>query len=122
MPPSVLLVHAATDDRGMYAEYLRARDCTVVESSTTDDAFQLVGPADAIVTGLLMPTDGVEFIRQVKASYPGKPVIVVTACVVTEVRERAVAAGCDALFVKPCLPDLLWSELRRLLRIDPRSG
>ena len=32
-----------------------------------------------------------------------------------QAREGARAAGCDAYLAKPCLPDMLWWEIRALL-------
>jgi len=32
-----------------------------------------------------------------------------------QAREGARAAGCDAFLAKPCLPDLLWWEIRALI-------
>jgi DNA-binding response OmpR family regulator len=40
---SLLLVHTDSDDREMYAEYLRDEGFTVQEIATTDDALPLVG-------------------------------------------------------------------------------
>ena len=45
------------------------------------------------------------------------PVIVLTACGWRSERDRARAAGCDVFLAKPCLPDLLVREIRRLLRL-----
>lgn len=71
MPPSVLFVHASTDDRAMYAEYLRAHQVTVVEVSTTDAALWQLPYVDAVITGLMVPgtLDAFELIRQVRLEW-----------------------------------------------------
>ena len=119
MPATLLLVHANTDDRGMYAEYLQAHDYAVVQVPTTDAAMPLLESVDAVITGLLVPgsIDGVELIRRVRRRWSSKekPIVVVTACMLTETRQQAQHAGCDVLLTKPCLPDFLLKEVRRLL-------
>jgi CheY-like chemotaxis protein len=49
------------------------------------------------------------------------PIIALTALPTS--RESARRAGCDAFLAKPCLPELLWWEVRALLsRIEPRRN
>jgi CheY-like chemotaxis protein len=42
------------------------------------------------------------------------PIIVLTACVLHSDYEAAVAAGCDAFLRKPCAPDELLRQIRRV--------
>ena len=42
------------------------------------------------------------------------PVVMLTACATEAVRDRAKQEGLAAFFFKPCAPDVLAAELRRL--------
>ena len=119
MPASVLIVHAASDDREMYAEYLTAEGFRVIEAATTDAALPLVADVDLVVTGLLVPgsidpIDLITMIRQDKRSAT-KSVIVLTASTFSHRHERARRAGADVVLLKPCLPNVLASEIRQLM-------
>jgi DNA-binding response OmpR family regulator len=106
---SLLFVHTDSDDRAMYAEYLRAEGFAVEEKSTTDEGLPIADGTDAVITGLMVPgaIDPVEYIRRVRAQSPGLPIIVVTACVMDDRIERAYGAGANVVLMKPCLPDTL---------------
>ena len=108
-PISLLLVHTESDDREMYAEYLRQEGFDVQEAGTTDSALPLVPGATAVITGLLMPgsVDPVELIHRVRHGWSSTPVVVLTACMDTDRIDRARVAGADVVLLKPCLPDTL---------------
>ena len=114
---SLLLVHNQTDDREMYAEYLRAKGFDVHEVGTTDEALPLTGGVDAVITGLLVAgsIDSIEFIRRVRSTWSSLPIVVVTACVYTNRMEQAERAGADVVLLKPCLPDTLLNEVNTAL-------
>lgn len=103
----------------MYAEYLRGHRFRVVELDNTAEALAAAPMADVVVTDIRVPGpfDGVELVRRLRADDHAKhtPVIVLTACVFEPDRQRAHAAGCDLFLPKPCLPDALAIEIRRLL-------
>jgi DNA-binding response OmpR family regulator len=115
---SLLLVHANSDDREMYAEYLRNEGFAVQQAATTDEALPLVAAADAVITGLMVPGTGdpIEFIRRVRAQSSTLPIIVVTACVLDDRIEQAYRAGANIVLTKPCLPDTL------LLAVQATNG
>ena len=72
---------------------------------------------DVIVTDLAMPDgDGWELIQRLSSDPRTNqiPVVMLTACATEQVRERAVREGLAAFFFKPCPPDALAAELRRL--------
>jgi len=125
MAPSVLLIHAASDDREMYAEYLSAHGFRVTEAGTTDAALPLILRSDAVITGLLVPGsfDGVELVTRVRQdpATAEKAIVVVTACTFSHQLERARRAGANVVLLKPCLPGALLGELQRLLKSDARS-
>jgi two-component system, cell cycle response regulator DivK len=109
--PHVLFVHANTDDRAMYADYFRSEGVVVTEAETTDAVLEQVGDHDAMVTGILVPGTftATELIRRVRSAPQtgNMAVVVVTACTITKMQEEAQDAGCDALLLKPCLPETL---------------
>ena len=114
---TILLAHAGTDDRRMYAEYLRAHGFRVHEAATTDAALSELGDCQLLITGLLVPglIDGVELIRRTRARDAALPIIVVTACDVESIHEAARSAGCNELLLKPCFPEHLIESVWRLL-------
>jgi two-component system, cell cycle response regulator DivK len=124
-PISLLLIHADSDDREMYADYLRREGFDVQEAGTTDEALPLLPQATAVVTGLLMPgsVDPVDLITRVRQEWSSTPVIVLTACADKNRLDKARVAGADAVLLKPCLPDaLLRSVLEAIEANDVRRA
>jgi two-component system, cell cycle response regulator DivK len=74
----------------------------------------------------MVPTvsDGVEFIRRLRADDHTKhlPILVVTSWAWQTERLRAQDAGCDVFLTKPCLPDELLREIRRVLALGKLRG
>jgi CheY-like chemotaxis protein len=115
-----LLVQSSRDDGlEMYAESLRYHGLTPIAVSTGNDALTLAPNADIIVTGIVLPgsMDGVELTARLRGADRTKhtPIIFLTACAFQSDRERARRAGCDVFLTKPCLPNELLCEVRRLL-------
>jgi CheY-like chemotaxis protein len=106
---SLLLVHTESDDREMYADYLRSEGFDVQEVATTDGALQLLPQATVVITGLLLPgsIDPVDLIAHVRQEWSSTPVIVLTACADKNRLDKARVAGAEAVLLKPCLPDAL---------------
>jgi two-component system cell cycle response regulator DivK len=119
--PAVLLVEPDDDGREMYAEYLRLMGFHVHVVDRTDDALGIAGHADVIVTGLQVrgSFDGVELIRRVRTDEQAnrKPIVVLTACAFETDKARSFAAGCDTFLSKPCPPETLVSEIRRVVSL-----
>jgi two-component system cell cycle response regulator DivK len=130
IPPlaTVLLVEFGQDDRAMYEEYLRARGFKPLVTDNGDEALRRAAEADVIVTGVRLSgtLDGIEVVRRLRQDdrTKEKPIVVLTATTFAADRERAVAAGCDAFVLKPCLPDTLVETIQRAraMRTDPRPG
>ena len=61
--------------------------------------------------------DGWDFVQRLSSDPRTKniPVVMLTACGTEAVRQRARAEGVAAFFFKPCSPDVLADELRRLV-------
>ena len=78
-----------------------------------------------IVTDLAMPDgDGWELLERLAADPRTKdiPVVMLTACATETVRQRAREEGVAAFFFKPCEPDVLADELRRLIAARVNSS
>ena len=121
--PVVLLVQPSGDDGlEMYEEFLRHQGFAPIAVTNGSDALSAAPQADVVVTGILLTgtIDGIELISRLRAEERTKhiPIVVLTSCVWPTERERARSAGCDVFLPKPCLPDELLLEVRRVL---PRS-
>ena len=118
-PVVLLLVQVDVDSREMYAEFLRYHGFLTIPVKTASDALTVAPHADVIVTETLLPgrIDGIEFIARLKRDERTRtiPVIALTVCAWETERERAEEAGCEAFLAKPCLPDALLREVRRVL-------
>jgi two-component system, cell cycle response regulator DivK len=118
-PSFVLLVDRHDDTRIMYAQYLQLKGCAVEHAVDGREALvkALTQAHDAIVTEThLSGIDGYQLCELLRRDPLTKrtPLVVVTADAQRAAHDRARAAGADAVLVKPCLPDLILAELRRL--------
>jgi two-component system, cell cycle response regulator DivK len=121
-PPRVLIVDDARDNREVYAEYLRFHGFDVMESATGADALDGATrfDPDVVLLDLRLPDiSGIEVSRQLRARHPHRPTIVaLTACVFETDVSNALANGCSAFLAKPCLPEKLEKEIRKLIRAE----
>ena len=79
---------------------------------------------DVIVTDLAMPEgDGWQLVERLSSDPRTKdiPVVVLTACATETVRQRAERERLAGFFFKPCAPDVLAAELRRLCAARPSN-
>jgi len=109
------------DTREGFAEYLRWQGYDVRTAASAREFRELIAETlpGAIVMDLVMPgTDGFALTREIKADPRTRsvPVLVVSASVRPQDRESAERAGSDAFLPKPCDPQLMVSELERLIR------
>ena len=118
--PLVLVVEDYQDAREMYAEYLQFSGFRVAEARNGNEAvaqaFSL--RPDLILMDLSLPgMDGWEATRVLKADERTKhiPVVALTGHALAGASEGARKAGCDSFVTKPCLPDDLVIEVRRML-------
>ena len=84
-----------------------------------DALAKLSGPVDMIVTDLNMPNmDGIEFIRNVRASaqYKFVPIVMLTTESQASKKDEGKAAGATGWIVKPFKPDQLLAVAKKLLR------
>jgi len=119
-PMSALLADRDDDTRRIYGEFLRHVSVDLDEASDGREALAkaLARPHDVVVTDTRLPgINGYELCQLLRRDVATKatPIIVVTAEAFSTNLERARRAGADQVLVKPCLPDQLLSEMRRLV-------
>lgn len=122
-----LIVDDHDDGRDGYQEYLETNGLTVAATATAEDALTLVRghSFDLMIVDLQLPgMNGWDYIRAIRRDTPlhDVPIIALSACVFPEDRARAEAAGCDLFLAKPCAPDDLLVEVRRLLETERSSA
>jgi two-component system cell cycle response regulator DivK len=120
MRPRVLLVDDYPDAREMYSEYLQFSGFDVVEAANGIEALQsaIERTPDIILMDLSLPVmDGWEATRRLKADdrTASIPVVALTGHALAGISEGAKRAGCDAFVTKPCLPEDLVKEIRKVL-------
>jgi two-component system, cell cycle response regulator DivK len=118
--PLILVVDDYQDAREMYAEYLQFSGFRVAEARNGNEAvmqaFEL--KPDLILMDLSLPgMDGWEATRVLKADERTRriPIVALTGHALAGASEGARKAGCDSFVTKPCLPDDLVVEVRRML-------
>src|SRR5436853_4037187 len=121
----VLVVDDYRDAREMYTEYLEFCGFEVVEAGNGMEALQRAADQqpDIILMDLSLPVmDGWEATRRLKADKRTEqiPVVALTGHALAGISEGAKKAGCDAFVTKPCLPEDLVKEIRRVL--DERAS
>jgi two-component system, cell cycle response regulator DivK len=118
--PLILVVDDYQDAREMYAEYLQFSGFRVAEARNGNEALEqaFALKPDLILMDLSLPgMDGWEATRQLKADARTKaiPVVALTGHALAGASDSARNAGCDSFVTKPCLPDDLVVEVRRML-------
>jgi two-component system, cell cycle response regulator DivK len=123
--PLVLVVDDVAHGREIFAEYLEFRGFRVATASdgleALDKAFELL--PDIILMDLSLPQlDGWEATKRLKGDDRTKtiPIIALTAHALASAHDKAMAAGCDSVVTKPCVPRDLEAEVRR--QLAARSG
>jgi len=121
----VLLVEDYDDAREMYVEYLTFSGFEMSQAANGLEAIQqaLESLPDIVVMDLSLPQmDGWEAVRRLKADQrtAAIPVVALTGHVLADFSRRAKQAGFAGFLTKPCLPEDLDTEIRRLLDANPR--
>ncbi len=118
--PLILVVDDYQDAREMYAEYLQFSGFRVAEARNGNEAVAQARSLkpDLILMDLSLPgMDGWEATRVLKADEATShiPIVALTGHALAGASEGARKAGCDSFVTKPCLPDDLVVEVRRML-------
>jgi two-component system, cell cycle response regulator DivK len=118
--PLVLVVEDYQDAREMYAAYLQFSGFDVAEAGNGVEAIEKAQALlpDIVLMDLALPRmDGWEATRRLKSDPRTRhiPIVALTGHALAGHAEGAREAGCDAFVTKPCLPDALVAEIKRLL-------
>ena len=118
--PLILVVDDYQDAREMYAEYLQYSGFRVAEAKNGNEAVAQARSLrpDLILMDLSLPgMDGWEATRVLKADEATRhiPIVALTGHALAGASEGARKAGCDSFVTKPCLPDDLVVEVKRML-------
>jgi CheY-like chemotaxis protein len=118
--PLVLVVEDQDELRRLYVEQLSLSGFDVIEAVNGEDAISHTSSQtpDVVLMDLSLPVlDGWEATRRLKADTRTAhiPVVALTAHDGSGELQRATRAGCDWFVPKPCPPDALITEVRRVL-------
>ena len=118
--PLILIVEDQSELRALYVQQLTISGFDVIEAGNGEDAFtrSTAQSPDVILMDLSLPiVDGWEATRRLKADARTAhiPVVALTAHDGSGELQRATSAGCDWFVPKPCPPDALITEVRRIL-------
>jgi len=120
--PLVLIVEDDLGTRVMYRDFLSTSGFRTVDAHNGHQALAKANELqpDAVLTDLAVPgMDGFEFCRALKQSPALRhiPILAVTGhSEYLDQPDRFTQAGISQVLVKPCAPDVIAEELRRLLR------
>lgn len=122
--PLILVVDDYQDAREMYAEFLEFSGFRVAQAGNGEEA---VAKATAlqpnvVLMDLSLPImDGWEASRRMKADPRtcSIPVVALTGHSGVGSASGEARPQCDAVLIKPCLPEEVLAEVRRLLALQP---
>jgi two-component system, cell cycle response regulator DivK len=122
--PLVLIVEDERALRMLYAEHLALCGFEVIEAGNGAEALTTTASVspDVVLMDLSLPVlDGWEATWLLKHDERTAhiPVVALTAHHGSGELERATYAGCDWFVPKPCPPDALVAEIRRILSASP---
>ena len=118
--PLILLVEDQSELRELYAQQLTISGFDVIEAGNGLEAIRHTSThfPDVVLMDLSMPVlDGWEATRRLKEDTRTAhiPVVALTSHDGSGELQRATRAGCDWFVPKPCPPDALIVEIRRVL-------
>lgn len=108
-------------NRRVVKDMLDVAGATMVEADSAERGLQILDNQDfqMILVDLRMPgMDGITAIEHIRARTDTKatvPIIVVTADIAPDLRDRCLAAGADDVIFKPVAMDSLFEAMGRIL-------
>lgn len=117
----VLLADRDDDSRQMYGEYLKQSGLDVEEAADGRLALAKalsIRPDIVVTETRLFGIDGYDLCQLLRrdATTVGIPIVVVTADAYQREGERERSGAADVVLLKPCLPNVLLSEIRGLIQ------
>jgi two-component system, cell cycle response regulator DivK len=125
--PLVLIVEDDPGTRMLYREYLQQDGFRTVDAHNGHQALEKARDLcpNAVLTDLAVPgMDGFEFCRALQQSAATRtiPILAVTGhSEYLDQPDRFTQAGITHVLIKPCAPDVIAHELRRLLGRAPST-
>ena len=125
--PLVLIVEDDRSTRLLYREYLQHEGFRTVDAHNGYQALEKARDLrpNAVLTDIAVPgMDGFEFCRALKQSETTRaiPILAITGhSEYLEQPDRFLQAGIAHVLIKPCPPDVIAFELRRLLNLSQRA-
>lgn len=125
--PLVLIVEDDFSTRMLYCEYLQSDGFRTIDAHNGYQALEKARALrpNAVLTDLAVPgMDGFEFCRALRESPATRsiPILAVTGhSEYLEQPDRFAQAGIAHVLIKPCAPDVIAFELRRLLNTSSPS-
>lgn len=118
--PCAIIIDDDPDARQMYCEYLRLKGWTAFSAGDgragLNKTIELT--PHAIVLDLAMPkVDGWTVLKQLRQSSMTSQIVVLVVSALPDTRDLALEAGADAYLAKPCAPDVVYLQLRALMRL-----
>jgi CheY-like chemotaxis protein len=118
--PVILVADDDRDTRELYRACFDMSGYQTAEAETGEEALAIAHRLlpDLLLTDLILPgVDGLAVARALKDDVrtSGVRVILVTAYGGEDLQERASAAGVERALLKPCLPQAMLREARRIL-------
>ena len=105
-PSTILVVDDYSDNRTLLSSWLRAKGYKVIEAQDGKEGVQQANRSnpDLILMDLAMPVlDGIEATRQIRQrrTFSRTPIFAISAYATYDVKDDALAAGCNEVFSKP---------------------
>ena len=115
-----MIVDDLPDARNIYAAYFESRGFGAITARDGEDAIlrAMSAKPDVIIMDLAMPRmDGIAATRRLKQEPRTRdiPIILLTAYAEKAIAEGGLEAGAAVFLTKPCLPEDLEEQVRRLL-------
>ena len=119
-PSTILVVDDYIDNRVLLAAWLRAKGYKVIEAQDGKEGVLQANRAhpDLILMDLAMPElDGIEATRQLRQrhAFSRTPIFAISAYATSDVKDDALAAGCNDVFDKPLDLPLLLGKIQGTL-------
>src|SRR5215212_5383500 len=118
---AAIVIDDDMDARQMYSEYLRSKRWTVFTAGDGRTGLNKINELtpDVVVLDLAMPrVDGWTVLKHVRESSITVKIAVVVVSAMSDSRDAAIYAGCDAYLLKPCPPEVLFLQIRALSRFQ----
>jgi CheY-like chemotaxis protein len=124
--PVVLIVEDDPETRHFYQSILEQDGFRIEQAHNGLQALEKAIQAcpDLILTDIAVPgIDGIELCRRLRADERTRaiPVLAITGYGDRRYPDRAIDAGANHVLIKPCGPEILVSEARRLLAMRPEK-